>query len=278
MKNIFILLFLPAASALFAQVGINTTAPDQSAALDVFATNKGVSLPLIALSSKTDVATVPGPQESLLVYNTNDALIGKKGIYFWDGAMWNYFFNDLNQISLLNQTVYYSANSSAAETFSRSPSNQFYGYSAHAAGEPLSAQWTVLGGLTKTITVDRAVNDVLMNANGMFQANNTSSQNTSGVATTVGFFVDDKLVDVKPLFLDFQSPCSYRQFATYGIAKNLSTGTHTVKFAIRNISSPAISTLTVTYGGPNPGCSPATISSFEAAFSSTIIINQPYAF
>ena len=263
--------------SISAQVGINTRTPDASAALDIYATNKGVTFPKIALTSKTDVASIPSPQESLVIYNTNDNISGKKGYYFWDGAKWDYFFSDLNQTSLQHQSKYYSASSTTAYNFTRSPL-QFYGYSAHVVGEPLSSQWTEITALTTPIVIDRAVNNVLMSANGMFQANNSNANNTSGIATTIGFFIDGALVDVKPMFLDFQSPCSYRQFMIYGNVKNLSVGNHTVKVAIRNISSPVITGLSVTYGAPNSSCSPATLSNFEAAISGTVYISQPYVF
>lgn len=179
----------------------------------------------------------------------------------------------------MNQVKYYSSTSSTAYTFTQNSPNQFYGYSAHAAGETLNtSQWTVISDLTKTITIDRPQNETLMNINGMFQVNNGASNSTGGISSSIGFFVDDKLIDVKPMFLDFQSSCSYRQFMIYGLAKNLSVGSHTVKFAIRNISAPTINGLTVTYGGPNTSSSCNTLTNFEAAISSTISINQPYVF
>lgn len=261
-----------------AQVGINTRTPDPSSALDVYATNKGISFPSLSLQNYNDIATVAAPKESLLVYNTNNTLVGKKGYYYWNGVKWNYFFSDLNEVNLTNQTKFYSAISSSSYNFTRA-AGQFYGYSAHSFGEPLNtAQWTVISELTKTITIDRPSNDVLLNINGMFQANNGTANNSSGIRTSIGFFVDDKLVDVKPLFLDFHSPCSYRQYMVYGNVKNVPAGNHTVKFAIRNIESPAITGLSVTYGAPNSSCTPATISAFESRISGTIFINQPYVF
>ena len=277
MKNTFILLYLLLSISIYGQVGINTRTPDPSAALEIYATNKGITIPQISLNSRTDISLIGSPAESLIIYNTNNSISGKKGYYFWDGAKWDYFFTDLNQTSLQNQSKYYSANSTTAYNFTRAAS-QFYGYSAHVVGEPLSSQWTEITALSTPIVIDRAVNNVLMNANGMFQANNSNANNTSGIATTIGFFIDGLLVDVKPMFLDFQSPCSYRQFMIYGNAKNLSVGNHTVKVAIRNISSPVITGLSVTYGAPNSSCSPATVSNFEAAISGTVYISQPYVF
>lgn len=263
---------------MFGQLGINTLTPHASAALDVRSTNKGVSFPKSSLQNYNDVSIINNPAESLIIYNTNSSLPGKQGYYFWDGAKWDYFFSDLNEDNLKNQTKYYSASSTVPYNFTRAAS-QFYGYSAHVAGEILNtAQWTVITDLTKTIVIDRPANDVLMNISGMFQANNGAANNTSGISSTIGFFIDDKLVDVKPMFMDFQSACSYRQYVINGNAKNLSVGNHTVKYAIRNIASPTISGLSVTYGAPNSSCSPATLSAFEASISGTIFINQPYIF
>lgn len=275
MKNIYISLFVFGCALMSAQVGINTRTPHASAALDIRANNKGVSFPKIALLSKTDVATIPNPKESLIVYNSNTSNSGNEGYYFWNGSRWDYFFSDLNQTNLLNQVKYYASKSDDGYSFNNS---QFHGYSAHAYGETLdTSQWTVISAITKNIVVDRAQNQVLMNINGMYQANNTSTS-TNGITSTIGFFVDDKLIDVKPMFLDFASTCAFRQFMIYGVANNLSVGSHSVKFAIRNIDAPAISGLTVMYGKPNASISCKTLSNFEAAISSTIFINQPYVF
>lgn len=279
MKNLYFLLLFTSSITLFSQVGINTLAPNPSASLDIRSGNKGVSFPKASLLSRNDVVTVPNPKESLIVYNTNNAVSGKEGYYFWDGTKWDYFFTDINQSNLLNQVKYYSTTSNTAYNFTRNAPNQFLGYTAHASGEALDAsQWTVITALTKTIVIDRPQNEALMNINGMYQANNAAANNTGGITSTIGFFIDDLLIDVKPMYLDFQSPCSYRQFMIYGMAKNLSVGNHTVKFAIRNIAAPNITGLTVTYGGPNTSSSCNSLTSFESAISSTIFINQPYVF
>ena len=275
MKNIIVSAFLFFGLSISAQVGINTRSPHSSSVLDIRATNKGVTFPQVELQSRLDITTIPSSTESLVVYNTNDALSGKKGHYFWDGSRWEYLFSDVNQINLMNHIKYYSSRSTTAYTFTRNSPNQFLGYKAHVVGEFLDpAEWTVVSALNEAITIDRPQNEVLMNINGMYQVNN--STNTGGIMSTMGFFVDDKLVDVKPIYLDFTVNCSFRQFMIYGIVNDLPIGNHEVKFAIRNISAPNIAGLTVTYGGSNSSCS--SISSFEAAISSTISINQPYVF
>lgn len=277
MKKLYSSLLLSSIIFFSAQVGINTRNPNASAALDIFSASKGVTFPKVVLQGRNDISTVPGSSESLAIYNTNNTISGKKGFYFWDGSKWDYFFSDINQANLMNHLKYYSSSSSTAYTFTRNSPNQFFGYSAHITGEVLNTtQWTVISALTKNIVIDRSSNEVLMNINGMYQANNTT--NTSGIMSTIGFFIDDKLVDVKPIYLDFNSNCSYRQFMIYGITNNLLVGNHTVKFAIRNISSPNTTGLTVTYGGPNPSSTCNSLSSFESAISSTISINQPYVF
>ncbi len=79
-------------SALAQNVGINATGalPAPSAGLDVSFTNKGVLVPRVALTSINDVATIPGPANSLLVYNTNAAMTGGcgTGYYYWNGTQW----------------------------------------------------------------------------------------------------------------------------------------------------------------------------------------------
>ncbi len=93
MKNLFLTLVLVSLSAFaFGQnVGINTTGavPNASAALDIDYPDKGLLVPRVALTSTADVVTIPAPATSLLVYNTNAAMIGGAlGYWYWDGAAW----------------------------------------------------------------------------------------------------------------------------------------------------------------------------------------------
>ncbi len=86
------LMFMASANAGAQGVGINPTgnAPDPSAALDIDFTNKGMLVPRVSLISTGDVATVPSPVTSLLVYNTNASMAGGggTGFYYWDGTQW----------------------------------------------------------------------------------------------------------------------------------------------------------------------------------------------
>ncbi len=72
-------------SSAQAQIGIGTTSPDPSSSLDITSTNSGVLIPRVGLLNNTDVATIPSPTTSLLVYNTGFA---PNGYYYWNGAIW----------------------------------------------------------------------------------------------------------------------------------------------------------------------------------------------
>jgi hypothetical protein len=68
-----------------AQVGIGTTTPAASSALDITSTNKGLLIPRVALISTSDVATIASPVTSLLVYNSGFL---PYGYYYWNGTLW----------------------------------------------------------------------------------------------------------------------------------------------------------------------------------------------
>jgi len=75
-------------------IGINSTGatPHISAGLDVDYPNKGLLIPRVSLTSTTDVATIPTPATSLLVYNTNAGMTGGSiGYWYWNGAVWSKF-------------------------------------------------------------------------------------------------------------------------------------------------------------------------------------------
>ena len=67
-------------------VGIGTNTPNASARLDITATNRGLLIPRVTLTSLTDVSTVPTPATGLLVFNTNAALSGGTGFYYNNGT------------------------------------------------------------------------------------------------------------------------------------------------------------------------------------------------
>jgi hypothetical protein len=59
-----------------------------SAVLDVNSTSKGFLMPRIALASLTDQTTVASPATGLMVYNTGAGTLSEKGVYYWNGTIW----------------------------------------------------------------------------------------------------------------------------------------------------------------------------------------------
>lgn len=70
-------------------IGINASgaAADVSAMLDIVASDKGMLLPRVSLTSNTDAATISGTEaNALIVFNTNGSMTNGngKGYYYWD--------------------------------------------------------------------------------------------------------------------------------------------------------------------------------------------------
>lgn len=72
-----------------AQIGIGTTNPHVSTALDVTAGDKGILLPRISLTGSTDTSTIAtGNVEGLLIFNTATVADITPGYYYWLGTKW----------------------------------------------------------------------------------------------------------------------------------------------------------------------------------------------
>lgn len=90
-----------------AQVAVGTFTPDSSAQLEVSATNKGVLLPRIALSSTTVTAPIVGtPAQSLFIYNTSTAGDVTPGYYYWENATWKRVLNPSDIAELETLTTF----------------------------------------------------------------------------------------------------------------------------------------------------------------------------
>jgi hypothetical protein len=79
MKKLLFALFLPA--VIYAQVGIGTTAPSASSALDITSTTSGLLAPRMTAAQKTAIAS---PATGLLIYQTD----GTAGFYYYNGSAW----------------------------------------------------------------------------------------------------------------------------------------------------------------------------------------------
>lgn len=86
-----IILFFYTFSTHAQNVGINTASPDASSLLDLSATDRGLLVPRVSINNANLSAPVSAPATSLLVYNTNAAIIGGSGsgFYYWTGSAWN---------------------------------------------------------------------------------------------------------------------------------------------------------------------------------------------
>jgi hypothetical protein len=83
-KPIYTLALIFSSFLINAQVGIGTTTPNASAALDISATTKGVLVPRMTSAQKSAIAT---PATGLLVYQTD----GTTGFYYYNGSSWQSF-------------------------------------------------------------------------------------------------------------------------------------------------------------------------------------------
>jgi len=94
MKNLYIYITLVFSLSAFSQngnVGIGTTSPDPSAALEMVSTTQGLLVNRVVLSDITDTTSpVNTPANGLLVYNTNPTVIGGngEGFYYFNGTIW----------------------------------------------------------------------------------------------------------------------------------------------------------------------------------------------
>lgn len=80
MKTILTTTLLSLGSLVFAQVGINTSNPDASSALEISSGNKGFLPPRMTLTSSTDGTTIPTPSTGLTVYHNGNAAM-EAGLY-----------------------------------------------------------------------------------------------------------------------------------------------------------------------------------------------------
>jgi len=88
MKNTCLLLiktvFLFNSFVLFSQVGIGTTSPDASSALEIESTTSGLLIPRLTQVQRDTIAT---PATGLLIFQTDNT----SGFYYYDGSVWQPF-------------------------------------------------------------------------------------------------------------------------------------------------------------------------------------------
>lgn len=88
LEKFILFVFLLLVTSIHAQVGVGTRTPNSDAMLEVSATNKGLLLPRVALSSTTSAAPLSAHVAGMSVFNT--ATVGDltPGYYYNDGSKW----------------------------------------------------------------------------------------------------------------------------------------------------------------------------------------------
>jgi hypothetical protein len=82
MKQFFTLLAAVVLTATtYAQVGIGTTTPDASSALDITSTTKGLLIPRMTAAQRDAISS---PAIGLMIYQTD----GTVGFYYYNGSSW----------------------------------------------------------------------------------------------------------------------------------------------------------------------------------------------
>ncbi len=104
MKNkILPILFVLGFYSAYSQVSIGKKDINPSSQLEVFAADKGVLFPRVALTGLTDASTIiSGNVNSLFVFNTETTLDLKPGYYFWYIDKWNKIATSDEIISVAN--------------------------------------------------------------------------------------------------------------------------------------------------------------------------------
>ena len=96
MKTFYIIPISLLSINLFAQVGINTTNPDPSSALEIVSPDKGVLFPRVQLNNLTQKLNPDVDNAiSLFVYNLGTTDVAK-GFYVWNGTIWVRFTDEEN--------------------------------------------------------------------------------------------------------------------------------------------------------------------------------------
>jgi hypothetical protein len=98
-QQIFLLLLITIPISIQSQVAIGTKTVEDGVMFQMESTNKGLLIPRVSLTSRSDVTTIaPSAVEGLWVYNTSTAGIGNdkvsEGMYFWDSSEWIRIYNE----------------------------------------------------------------------------------------------------------------------------------------------------------------------------------------
>lgn len=275
MKKIFLYISgLIITSQLSAQTGIGTSSVDASAVLQVEATDKGILLPQVDLTSLTSSTTpVTSPADGLLIYSTNAT---NKGFYMWSAAdaKWLKFYDRETIKTKIESIVNYSA----VSTESASSSTWITGSASYTLDETPSSSWLPIQGVSQVITITNTNNVVIVDAGGVAQINNVSSSQKGGYFSyAIGIFVGGKLKGVRVFEAgNANRQMNFGKFELITNALNIPIGETTVEVRFKPINKRGntanFNTLTV--GGHCNGCT--NITDFAGAVAMNVkVVEYP---
>jgi len=131
MKKLLILVFM-FPTCLLAQVGIGTTTPHASSALEISSTNSGILIPRMTEVQRDAIVT---PVTGLLIYQTNNT----PGFYYYTGIIWMTFGGADNDWTMhANGTDMFNANTGNIGVGTNTPTTKLHVESTGAAGSLLN--------------------------------------------------------------------------------------------------------------------------------------------
>ena len=114
-----ILLAFAGITGAYAQIGIGTTTPNSSAALDVSSTNKGLLIPRMSSTQRTGISS---PAKGLIVFDNDSSYF-----FYYSGSAWqalkNSAFAAANGIKISGTTISLGGNLTGATTIGTSSTN-----------------------------------------------------------------------------------------------------------------------------------------------------------
>jgi len=187
MKKLLIIAFL-FPIGLLAQVGIGTTTPDASSALEISSTNSGVLIPRMTQVQRDAIVM---PATGLLIYQTDNT----PGFYYYTGAIWSPFGGADNDWTMhANGTDMYNANSGNVGLGTNAPTTKLHiedvgGVPAdlvqdfETAISPFTGDWILQG-----TNVNGGVQAVSSAAIGDLTSSSMEITVNISIASTVSFF------------------------------------------------------------------------------------------
>jgi hypothetical protein len=117
MKQVFTFLAAVVLTATtYAQVGLGTTTPDASAALDITSTTKGLLIPRMTTAQRDAISSAA---TGLMVYQTD----GTAGFYYYNGSSWNEVTSVSSSVTEAFDEVLDTAANQISFTLSQTPTS-----------------------------------------------------------------------------------------------------------------------------------------------------------